>query len=225
MSGAIRKAVRSRGITRLCHFTKVGSLTSIYQDGAIWSTQALMNRDTTSAGNDASRYDGHLDYVSCSVQFPNLHVLDAYKRNESPEQDWVVLLLSPLLLSMPTTKFAPVNAATASGLHVSEGLDGFGSLYQNQPPSLHNIYRADRHLKSCPTDNQAEVLIHRSIPLDLVIGIVLENERNRGFVAQVLAHWPDPAPPLSGKQVFFNASYVSRQIWTGCDIEFPMSRS
>ena len=69
------------------------------------------------------------------------------------------------------------------------------------------------------------MLIHRSIPLDLVIGIVLENERNRGFVAQVLAHWPDPAPPLSVKQVFFNASYVSRQIWTGCDIEFPMSRS
>lgn len=225
MSKAIRRAARSRGITRLCHFTGVESLTGICQDGAILSTQALMGRDPTSVRNDHSRYDGHLDYVSCSVQFPNLHVLDSYKQNDSSGQDWVVLLLNPRLLSLPTTKFSAVNAATASGSHVSEGLAGFEAMYQSQPPSLHNIYRAGHHLKSCPTDNQAEVLAHRSIPIDKVIGIVLETQRTSSLVEEVFRQWPDPAPPVSVKQVFFDASYVSQRIWLGYDIEFPMSRT
>ena len=60
----------TRGVTRLCHFTKLQNLTHIITsaDGVLASSSI---RQDTKNVNDVARYDGELDFVCCSVQYPN----------------------------------------------------------------------------------------------------------------------------------------------------------
>ena len=95
--------VARRDITRLVHFTRAESLKEIIQDQEIASIWRLRCRNRTVATNDLKRLDGHLDYVCCSVEYPNVYVLDRYSE-ENPDRQWVVLFLHPVLLGLPTTK-------------------------------------------------------------------------------------------------------------------------
>ncbi len=62
--------LKTRGVTRLCHFTKFQNLTHIITsvDGVLASSSI---RQDTKNVNDTARYDGELDFVCCSVQYPN----------------------------------------------------------------------------------------------------------------------------------------------------------
>ena len=113
----IMDEVSRRGITRLCHFTHLSSFRQIVDHKAVLSTQVLVRKRLTAAVNDRQRLDGHLDYIPCSLTFPNLWVLDAYRERGHRTDEWVVLLLKKMLLWQPSAKFSPVNAATAFGAH------------------------------------------------------------------------------------------------------------
>ena len=214
-----------RGITRLCHFTRLSLFRGIVEDRAILSTQELIDREPLTLRNDPVRFDGYLGYVSCTVQFPNLHVLDDFRRNSDQEDQWIVLLPSPELLALPSTLFSPVNAATASGGHVADGLDGFVAMFQPRPPSRHNIYRSQNHLKSCPTDNQAEVLVHHMIPAEAIIGVVRETAVGREQVDHLLSTWEGPPPETSERAVLFDSNYVKERIWMGYDMDLAVRRA
>ena len=214
-----------RAITRLCHFTRLMSLEQIVHDRAILSTRELIDRGRSDHRNDSRRYDGHLDYISCSVQYPNLYVLDSFRREQDDAGPWVVVLLDPKLLELSSTRFSPVNAATANGDHVSAGPDGFASMFQPNPPSVHRISRSSSHLKCCPTDHQAEVLIHQSISTECIIGVVCESNRDCQQVNRLFSDWMGPPPECSKRSTFFETNYVSDRIQMGHEMLVPIRDS
>jgi len=214
----IESEISRRGIKRLCHFTRLTSFGQIASDREIVSTNALIDRGRSANRNDSRRYDRHLDYISCSVQYPNLYVLDTFRERYGQAGPWAVLLLDPKLLELPSTLFSPVNAATANGDYVSAGIDGFDAMFQSNPPSARRTSRGASHLKSCPTDHQAEVLVHSSIPAERILGVVCETDDDRQQVDRILTAWEGPLPECSKRSVFFDTIYVRDCIQRGHDI-------
>ena len=218
----IMDEVSRRGITRLCHFTHLSSFRQIVDHKAVLSTQVLVRKRLTAAVNDRQRLDGHLDYIPCSLTFPNLWVLDAYRERGHRTDEWVVLLLKKMLLWQPSAKFSPVNAATAFGAHVADGVEGLVSMFQPRPPSVNPIYRRPQHLKSCPTDNQAEVLVSKAILADEVIGVVSMTPEVRQQVDQLVTRWDGPRPATSVRKRLFDSEFVKQRIWRGYDMDLDV---
>jgi hypothetical protein len=47
---------------------------------------------------DSRRWDGYLDYVSCSIEYPNTRYMVQADMRDSSELGWVVLGIEPVLL-------------------------------------------------------------------------------------------------------------------------------
>jgi hypothetical protein len=105
---------------------------------------------------------------------------------------------------------------------VADGLQGLVSMFQPRPPSRHPIYRGPQHLKSCPTDNQAEVLVSKAILADEVFGVVCMTPDVRQRVNQLVARWDGPRPVTSVRKNFFESSYVKQMIWNGYDMDLDV---
>ena len=166
----------ARGVTRLCHFTKFQSLTHIISspDGILASSSI---RQDVKNVIDTARYDGELDYVCCSVQYPNSWFLnDAMQRNHDKIfKDWVVTYINLSILNSRRGKFSPCNASRDFGRHIDEDMDNIGSIFLTDV-STWKYSRSPNMLASCPTNGQAEILIKGNIPRDYIIGIAVGNE-------------------------------------------------
>ena len=171
----IQGKAAERGITRLCHITRSMALPFILGMGEIVATSRL-DADETAIyyPNDVLRLDGHKTHVSCSIQYPNAWYLRMLQARELLFEDWIVLLAKPDPIWNDGTLFCPVNAATRRGRLIAEGERGFDSLFDEVAPS--ELRRGLWHLPSCPTDNQAEVLVSHGIPLTLVQCVVVPGE-------------------------------------------------
>lgn len=187
----IRRRIEELAITRLVHFTRFTSLEGIIADRQVSSTRSLLSRGVNGVVNDRRRLDRHLDYVCCSIQFPNVYLLDRYRAMDFT-QDWVVLFLIPALLLLPTTRFSPVNAATAGGTLVQDGIAGFESMFQTRVSA--RVSRGPHHLPNCPTDIQAEVLVERAVPICAITEIAVESDAVKARVASLLTIWPTNKP-------------------------------
>jgi hypothetical protein len=182
-NGTLEARVRERGISRLCHFTRSVTLPLIVERGEIAATSRLMQDErATCYPNDDQRLDGHRTRVSCSIQYPNIWLLRKLQNRHPHVQDWIVLTIDPDSLWHDGTLFCPVNAATAWGKYIGTGLEAFDALFSASTPG--RFSRSPNHLASCPTDNQAEVLVAGGVPLDHVRCIVVPTEaqaqRERG---------------------------------------------
>jgi hypothetical protein len=166
----------ARGVTRLCHFTKLQSLVHIItsDDGILASCS--IRQDIKNA-TDTARYDGELDYVCCSVQYPNSWFLKKAMQNNSDGifRDWVVLYVNLSILNYKDTKFCPCNASKASGAYISDDMDNIETIFATSVPTFKHA-RTPKMLASCPTDGQAEILIKESIPREFIIGIAVGNK-------------------------------------------------
>ena len=91
----------TRGVTRLCHFTKFQSLTHIITsvDGVLASSSIRQDMRNV---NDTARYDGELDFVCCSVQYPNSWFLKIAMKNNSDRifSEWIVLYIDLNILNI-----------------------------------------------------------------------------------------------------------------------------
>lgn len=169
----IREEAQRRGISRLCHFTRLAALPSILEAGGVLSRQAMTDCSVPHAVNDALRLDGHLDYVSCSIQYPNVFVLDRFA--EGRPRDWMILDVAIELLWDPQTLFCGVNAAKFSGRNVGGGFEKFELMFAEHS-SVKHYRRGPRHLLASPTDLQAEVLVFDAIRLEYIRAVVLVAE-------------------------------------------------
>jgi hypothetical protein len=127
--------------------------------------------------NDPARLDGKPNHISCSVEYPNHWNLKQFKGRELRFPDWVVLIVDPSVLWRASTYFSPRNAAASSAMHVT-GLAGFNSLY---PAQVRGAYgkvrvRAPKMLPCCPTDDQAEALVERSIARELIRAVAVVSD-------------------------------------------------
>lgn len=165
-----------RGVTRLCHFTKLQNLTHIItsSDGILASSSI---RQDTKNVNDAARFDGELDYVCCSVQYPNSWFLNKAIQNNSDIlfKDWVVLYIDLKVLNDRDAKFCPCNASKSNGAYINDNMDDIGSIFFHTMPTF-KYSRSPKMLSCCPTDGQAEILIKNSIPREFICGIAAGNE-------------------------------------------------
>ncbi len=168
---AIAAEAARRGITRLCHLTPFINLVHIASGDGIRSTAQLSEDDRACFDQqDLLRLDAHPDHISCSIEYPNGWYLRQRRQNATPVQrlapDWVCLTLDAKWLQHPETRFCVNNAARLRGGLVAEGPEAFASLYEDPVDSNRGpLTRARTRFASCPTDDQAEVLVPRHVPL------------------------------------------------------------
>lgn len=176
----IRQESCRRGISRLCHFTpsrKLGHIISGQKGILATSHLEEYERDIFNP-TDIQRYDGHKAHICCSVEYPNGWYFDRTRASEVLFKDWVILFINHSYLWKPGVLFCHRNAAANYGRFLKEGFEGFVAMYESEITGAYDmtIKRSSTHLSSCPTDNQAEVLIPDSIEISDIVGIAVENE-------------------------------------------------
>ena len=100
------EVLKLRGVTRLCHFTKLQSLTHIITSANGILASSSIRQDTKNV-NDHARYDGELNFVCCSVQYPNSWFLRRAMQNNPDKvfKDWVVLYVNLNILKFREGKW------------------------------------------------------------------------------------------------------------------------
>ncbi len=178
---SIEQQVSVRGVTRLCHLTPVRNLLHIAAEGALRSTAELSaDERATFDQQDLQRLDRHPDHICCSVQYPNVWYLRRKRGGATQLQrlfpGWVCLLIDPAYLGAEETLFCHRNAATRSGAYLASGREAFAAIYADPVDGATGLI--DRALKpaSCPTDDQAEVLVPKRIPIEHANQIVVADE-------------------------------------------------
>jgi hypothetical protein len=172
---AIKREAERRGITRLCHFTPSRNLVHILTgETGILATQSLQTSErSVFTPTDLQRLDRHENYISCSIEYPNVFYFNKAKFRDKLFKDWVVLLIKPEYLWLAGTKFCPRNAASGYGSYISQGEKAFLEMFDQ---SVGGFSRLSKHLISCPTDNQAEVLVPDRIAMEDILAIAVPTQ-------------------------------------------------
>ena len=204
---------RVAGFLVSCTLTRVNSLQGIVRDGRILSIQELPREIRGSVRNDPKRLDDQLDYICCSVEYPNIRLLDRF-REKQPGHHWVLLSLKPDILAVRTTKFSPVNAASQRGGMVGDGIDGFESMFSSPVREwVHGgwrtVLRRKQHLRNLPTHPQAEVLVKGQIPISNVIEVVVDSDKAFDRVHHLVDYWPVDKPPITVQPLLFDKNYLN----------------
>lgn len=187
---------KARGVTRLCHFTKLQGLTHILSSNeGILASDSI--RSDVKTVTDTNRYDGELQYVCCSIEYPNSWFLRQAQQRDTDQifRDWVVLYIDLGILDYRDAKFCACNAGKSWGRYIFSDLDKLETLYSS--PTVLGRHRDSYMLKCCPTDDQAEALIKDNIPRSYLTGIAVGNEDIAARVAAMLATYV-----IRDKQIF-----------------------
>lgn len=230
MNEEVLGEAQRRGITRLCHFTPLRNLVHIATGDGLLSTEQLRESERAVFNQqDLERLDEHPDHISCSVEFPNVWYLRQRQRDTRGADrlfpDWVCICIEPHHLWRDDSLFCPRNAAAARGRLVRGGVETFRSLYAELVDGAHGqqFTRTLERVPPCPTDEQAEVLIYRRIPLDDVQTVVVidEAQAKRTFIGlEQLGVSPNRLPYAICPE-FFDPLALSRLLRHG---ERPVER-
>lgn len=192
----IMQIVSSRRISRLLHFTRIDNLENILKFGLL-SRVDLDMLSIEYQFNDGLRLDHHLEAVSLSIAHPNCKMFFKYRREL--EGDWCVIGVSPAVLWERDCLFCRHNAA-----------DGVISRIPNEElrraESLESMFeeidgyksREQQRLNSFdPTDEQAEILVLNSVPVEYIDEVVFpSHESSKRYQSlmegrQSKIHFPD----------------------------------
>jgi hypothetical protein len=180
MNMSIEAEVQRRGITRLCHFTPSRNLAQILTGNmGILATKKLKDDErSVYTPTDLERLDGFPDHISCTIEYPNAWYFEKARAREILFKDWVILLINPKYLWCKGTKFCPRNAAAGFGTAVQEGEPAFRQMFAERTVGAYgkSFVRTAQRPDSCPTDEQAEVLVPDTISMGDIIGVVVQSE-------------------------------------------------
>lgn len=186
---------KDRDVTRLCHFTKLKDLTHILlSDSGISSSTAI--RSDIKDQKDPERYDGELEYICCSIEYPNSWYLRKAQQRDTDLvfREWITIYINLDILNERDFKFCPCNAATKCGAHILSDESKIPDLYES--PSLYGRNRTPHMLQCCPTDDQAEILIKDNIPYRFFSGIAVSNEEIASRVYAMIKTYGKPNIPI-----------------------------
>ena len=170
IANSVERCITERNITKLYHFTAVENLPSILKHG-ILSRSNMDNRGIKYSANDNLRLDNRPYLISCSIEHPNNSLLWKYKYESG--KDFCLLELDIQLLieigkEMDSpTRCSIANAAKRKGsslLRISDIEYLFGGIRNPLLPSNYT------------TNEQAEVLIYKSISVQYIKRIIFHNE-------------------------------------------------
>jgi ssDNA thymidine ADP-ribosyltransferase, DarT len=223
MNAAVKAAAEAREITRLCHLTPLRNLVHIAAGEGLSSTAQLTERERGVFNQqDLKRLDARPDHISCSIEYPNAWYLGQRRRDGGADgrmfPDWVCLCIEPHHLWADTTLFCPRNAAAGGGYLIAAGVETFHTLYAECTRGAYGMtFTRDRHPLACPTDFQAEVLVHHHIPVEDVQQIVVADEaqaKQTYYALDQLGPGGDPFDYVISP-AFFNASRLSGLLRAG----------
>ena len=171
-------------ISRICHLTPFRNLLHLAKDDSgLMSLAMLADTGGDFDQQDLARLDGHPEHISCSIEYPNVWYLRQRQWNATSTQksfpDWVCLTFDPSYLALPTTRVCVRNAAAQHGTLIEDvSAVSLASLYAQSVAGAggQTFNRQQTRLKACPTDNQAEVLIHRFVPYTAIKEIIVSSE-------------------------------------------------
>lgn len=201
--------LQGRGVTRLCHFTKIKDLTHIISSDLGISAVTAIRPDVKDQ-KDPARYDGELDHVCCSVEYPNSWYLRKAQQRD-PDQifrDWVTIYIDLDILNHRDVKFCACNAATKHGAYVFSDKTMLPSLFES--PVVSGRYRVSKMLSCCPTDDQAEILIKDSIPYQFFSGFAVTSEINAQLVYSIVETLGKPQIPIVIAPEVLNTGWSAR---------------
>lgn len=182
----MKSIVEEYGIRYLVHFTRANNLESIFQNGLL-SVEELNKRGLKYDKNDDYRFDGCMNAISLSIEFPNYRMFYKY-REQNQNVDWVVLGIKRDILWEKTCAFCSDNAASStissSSLQERMGVDAFKRLYEDYPgkPSRKELGLD----KAIPTNPQAEVLVFDKIETEYIWGVAFQSEHAKNKYIHLL---------------------------------------
>jgi hypothetical protein len=188
------------GITRLCHFTPLRNLVHLASDDAgLLSLRQLAELHGEYDQQDLDRLDQHTDHICCSIEYPNAWYLRQRKLRATPVQrlfpDWVCLTIDPKHLWKCGSRVCVRNAAAEGGTLIQDiSSTALEALYAAEVKGARGrtFVRGSARIPACPTDDQAEVLVHKSIPLadvdTVIVGSVSDARRFHAALRQIGAH-------------------------------------
>ena len=185
--------LKERGVTRLCHFTKLNNLVHIIDaDNGILASNA--SRPDVKDPKDAERQDGELNDVCCSIEYPNSWYLKKVQDRDENQifREWVVIYIDLAVLSHRSIKFCPCNAAKARGKFIKSNISELSSLFAS--PNIQCRRRPSQMLTCCPTDDQAEILIEDNIPFRFINGLAVCCEDDAKTVYSMLRCYGKDVP-------------------------------
>jgi hypothetical protein len=220
----VRREAERRRITRLCHFTPTRNLVHIATGDGLLSTAQLDDSERRVFNQqDLERLDEHPDHISCAIEFPNAWYLRQRRRAARATDrlfpDWVCVCIEPRHLWRDDTLFCPRNAAASRGRLVAGGYPAFRGLYAERVAGARDqiFVRSAEREPACPTDEQAEVLVYRRIPLDDVQQVVVldESQAKRTFIGLEQLGVPPDAFRYAICGEFFDPPALSRMLRRG----------
>jgi hypothetical protein len=172
----IQSICEERGITTLCHFTRIENLQNILQQGLL-GRSVLETRGQQSLFNDHDRADGHKETICLSISFPNYQMFYSIREekkeaHEVGDSQWIVLLLDPKVLWELDCAFCQRNAAhrnvSSIPLENRRKPEALKGMFED----FYNIRHQDLPIpQNYPTHPQAEVLVFDSIPVQFIKAI------------------------------------------------------
>lgn len=187
--------LKGRGVTRLCHFTKLKDLTHIIAtDNGILASNAI--RPDVRDPKDPARYDGELDYVCCSVEYPNSWYLSKAQGRDNDQvfSEWAVIFIDLSVLRHRSIKFCPCNAARLHGAYIKDNILEMDMLFAS--PDILNWKRTPKMLNCCPTNGQAEILVKDNIPFNFIKGFAVCDEDDAKRIYSMLKTFGKPDVPI-----------------------------
>lgn len=185
MNAEVLAEVERLRITRICHVTPLRNLVHIATGKGLLSSAALTEAERRAfTQQDLERWDGHPDHICCSIEYPNAWYYQQKAGNDAIFRTWVVMTIDPKHLAQERTRFCHRNASARGGAYIRDGIEGLCGMYQSPVEGAggRTYTRTPTHLQQCPTDNQAEVLVPRFIPIADVKTIALSTEEQAASV-------------------------------------------
>lgn len=185
MNAEVRAEVERLGVTRICHLTPLRNLVHIATGAGVLSNAALTDAEKKAfTPQDFARWDGHPDHISCSIEYPNAWYYKQKAGNDEMFRTWVVMTIDAKHLAQDATRFCHRNASAKGGAYIQDSIEGLRAMYESlvEGAGGRTYTRTATHLRQCPTDNQAEVLVPRFIPIEDVQTIALASDEQAAHV-------------------------------------------
>lgn len=173
-------AARTRGITRIVHFTHLNGLKGIIYTSAVKSRRDLPEDEQVKyvyepnavlRGRDREWHG----YVNLSVTTINAWMFKSSKEWH-PQAKWALLGFGPEVLGDPGVVFCTTNNAYPV-VHRATGLEGFQQMFAPRVPGRYgSIANRLGRTRNQTTDPQAEVLYPGELALDHLQTITLPDE-------------------------------------------------
>ncbi|CCO46322.1 hypothetical protein VIBNISOn1_1730001 [Vibrio nigripulchritudo SOn1] len=166
--------IKNRKIEALYHFSKIENLEAIVNQGL---TPRAQLKDGDFAFTDINRSDGFLDANCISISFPQYRMF-FIKRIQNPQQNWVVLELSPELILEKESAFFERNAASRTVkseiIENRKMATAFEKMFDDieELPSREKRELPDNY----PTDPQAEILVFDKIERSYIVAAHFADE-------------------------------------------------